>query len=170
MKRWLFLIFLGVIGSFFIRTYVVEGIYIASPSMEPALPVGSHYFVDKLIWSFSLLKRGDIIVFAPPTIHDKELVKRVIGLPGENIRIQEKKVFINGIAIREPYAQFKRANEILQGDNIDEMKIPADSYFVMGDNRDESGDSRDWKNTETGAHVYFIQSKDVKGKLISFLD
>ena len=97
------------------------------------------------------------------------MIKRVIGLPGEAIEIRGKKVFINGSALDEPYAAFKRKDEILVGDNLGPIKIPADSFFVMGDNRDESGDSRDWKDAATGEHIYFVSGKDIKGRLIQLV-
>lgn len=169
MKRWLFLISLGVAGAWVVRSFFFEGIYIATPSMEPALLVGTNVFVDKLTPFFRSFERKEIIVFTPPVPTGKEMVKRIVGLPGETIAIKEKKVFINGQLLNEPYVQFKRKDEILVGDNIPEMKIPDDSYFVMGDNRDESGDSRDWINS-AGEHLYFIHKKDIKGRLMNTLE
>jgi signal peptidase I len=169
MKRWLFLISLGIAGAFIIRSFLFEGIYIATPSMEPTLPVGMNIFVEKITLYFRDFERREIIVFTPPVPMGKEMVKRIIGLPGETIEIKDKQVFINGKFLEEPYAQFKRKDEILVGDNIPAMEIPKDSYFVMGDNRDESGDSRDWKS-ESGEHFYFINKKNIKGRLLNTLE
>jgi signal peptidase I len=170
MKRLLFLVLLGVGGALVIRAVVFEGIYIASPSMEPTLPVGTNYFVDKLTPFFKDFKRGEIIVFAPPVEKEgKELVKRVIGLPGDTVQIADKKVFLNGQPLVEPYAVYKRKDEILVGDNIPALTVPEDSYFVMGDNRDESGDSRDWKDA-SGNPVYFVPKDHIKGRLLNVLE
>lgn len=147
------------------RSLFLEGIYIASPSMEPSLPVGMHYFIDKITPLYRAFERGEIVVFKPPIETEKEMVKRIIGLPGETISIKDKKVYINDKILEEPYTQYKRKDEILVGDNISSMTIPEDSYFVMGDNRDESGDSRDWKKS-SGENLYFVPKKNIKGRVI----
>lgn len=166
MKRWIFLITLGVLSALLFRKYGFEGIYIASPSMETTLPVGTHYFVNKFIYFFRFPQRGEIVVFPSPVGEGIDLVKRIVGLPGETIEIREKKVFINGQPLLEPYAKYKRANEILVGDNLSPVQIPADSYFLMGDNRDESKDSATWKDPKTGNPILFIQRDRIKGKLV----
>ena len=153
-----------------VREVLLEGVYVASPSMEPTLPVGTHYFVNKLSPFFRDFRRGEIVVFPSPVSEQKDLLKRVIGLPGETISIRNKKVFINDAPLDEPYAIFKRKDEILMGDNIDPMTIPEGKYFVMGDNRDESGDSRDWKDAQTGAPIYFVEKEDIRGLLINVLE
>src|SRR5581483_3629811 len=106
---------------------VFEGIYIASSSMEPTLPVGAHYFVDKVSPVFRGPRRLEIVVFESPD-GKKGLVKRVIGLPGETLEIRNKRVSINGKPLDEPYAVFKRKDEILMGDNIAPLSIPERCY------------------------------------------
>lgn len=170
MKRWLFLIALGVGGGLLFRSFAFEGIYIASPSMEPTLPVGTHFFVDKLSFFFRNPHRGEIVELISPIETEKGLVKRVIGLPGETIAIKDKKVYINGQMLNEPYAFYKRKDEILVGDNLAEMKIPEDCYFVLGDNRDESKDSATWKDLKTGQPVYFVHQEEIKGRLMNVLE
>lgn len=170
MKRWIFLIALGVLGALVVRKFVLEGVYVASPSMEPTLTVGTHFFVEKLTFQFRSPRRGEIILFDSPVKEGVGLIKRVIALPGETIAIQNKKVYVNGQPLKEDYVTFKRRDEILVGDNISDMKVMEDSYFVMGDNRDESGDSRDWKNKETGEHIYFVQKQNIKGRLMNVLE
>ncbi|MBI3012027.1 MAG: signal peptidase I [Elusimicrobia bacterium] len=170
IRRLLFLLCLGVGGGLLFRHWAFEGVYVASPSMEPTLPLGTHYFVNKMTYFFRSPKRGEIIVFEPPIKKDKELIKRVIGLPGETLSIQEKKVFLNGEPLKEHYVQYKRKDEILVGDNIAPLTVPPESYFVMGDNRDESGDSRDWKNPQTGEPIYFVHKKLIKGRLLNPLE
>ena len=167
MKRWLFLISPGLAGGLLFRQFAFEGIYIATSSMEPALPVGTHYFADKFSFFFRDPGRGEIIEFSSPVEEGKDLVKGVIGLPGETIRVNDKRVYINGQILQEPYAKYKRKDEALVGDNIPEMKIPGGSYFVLGDNRDESGDSATWKDPKTGQPVYFVQKEKIKGRLMN---
>lgn len=165
MKRWLFLISLGVAGGLLLRQVAFEGIYIASPSMEPTLPVGAHYFVNKISPLFRGPKRLEVIVFTSPTDGKKGLVKRVIGMPGDTLEIKDKQVYIDSHPIDEPYAVFKRKGEILMDDNLPPLKVPDDSYFVMGDNRDWSGDSRDWKDA-AGNHIYFVKKDQIQGYLM----
>ena len=170
MKRWLFLIALGVGGGLIFRQIAYEGIYVATPSMEPTLPVNTNYIVDKLSFYFRRPKRAEIIVFPSPVDEGKDLIKRVIGIPGDRIRIKDKIVLINGRELKEPYARHTRGDEILMGDNIPEIKIPEDSYFVMGDNRDESGDSATWKKPGTDEPLYFIHEGRIKGRLMNVLE
>lgn len=170
MNRWLFLITLGIVGALLFRKFCFEGIYIASPSMETTLPVGTHYFVNKFIYFFRPPKRGEIVVFPSPVGEKIDLVKRIVGLPGEVIAIKNKKVFVNGQPLAEPYAKYKRADEILIGDNLEPVQIPAEHYFVMGDNRDESKDSATWKDPKTGEPILFIHKDSIQGKLIGVLE
>ena len=170
MKRWIFLIALGGTGAAILRSFGFEGIYIATPSMEPTIPVGTSFFVDKISFIFRNPRRSEIIVLASPVEETKDLVKRVIGLPGETISIKEKHVYIGGQEIREPYAKYTRKDEILAGDNLPEMKIPKDSFFVMGDNRDESNDSASWRDPKTHERIYFMKKEQIKGRLMNVLE
>jgi signal peptidase I len=165
MWRLLWLTFLGALGALLLRAFVFEGVYIASASMEPALPVGRHLFVNKLAYRTGSPQRGDIVVFPSPVDDEKDLVKRVIAVAGDDVLIREKKVYLNGAALEEPYAVHDRP-EMLVGDNLDVGVVPPGRVFVMGDNRDHSGDSRDWKDAKTGAPIRFIRIGDIKGKLI----
>ncbi len=151
------------------RTVGCEGIYVATPSMEPTLPVDSSYFVDKFTYIFRDPRRGEIVSLDSPVDSEKGLIKRIIGLPNEKFSIKLKKVYINGALLSEPYTRFKRKDEILMGDNIEEIKIPPEAYFVMGDNRDESGDSRDWKDA-AGNYIYFVKKEHIRGKLMNVLE
>lgn len=134
--------------------------------MEPTLPKGNSYFLNKLAYIFSQPKRGDIIVFPSPVEEKKDLVKRVIALPEDKIQIKEKIVYLNEEKLEEDYVQYTRKYETLVGDNLGPMTIPDNMIFVMGDNRDESGDSRDWKDPITKENIHFISISDIKGKLI----
>ncbi|OGS09338.1 MAG: signal peptidase I [Elusimicrobia bacterium RIFOXYB1_FULL_48_9] len=110
-------------------------------------------------------KRGEIIVFKSP-VDEKELIKRVIAVAGDTVEIKEKEVFINGAPAKEDYVKHTRASELLSGDNINRLTVPASTVFVMGDNRDESNDSRDWINSATGEHIYFLPLSNIKGRVI----
>ena len=124
------------------RTFVVQTFYIPSGSMEPTLNIGDRILVDKLSYHLHAVHRGDIIVFARPPGETLEpgvndLVKRVIGLPGETISGQNGQVYINGKPLAEPWLP----KGVVTG-NFSPVKIPSGHYFVMGDNRDFSSDSR----------------------------
>jgi signal peptidase I len=159
------LLFLALIAAgivFPVRAWVVEPIFIPTASMEPTLPVGRHLFCDKLTLRRRKIERGDIVVFKPPTGEEEEMVKRVIGLPGETVELKEKAVYIDGKALSEDYIQHKRADEKLEGDTLGPVVVPENSYFVLGDNRDESNDSTMWKDKD-GNHLYFVAGADVRG-------
>lgn len=162
LSRLLFLLLVAVAVVLPVRLWVLEPIYIASASMEPTLPVGRHLFTDKLTLRFRPPGRGDIIVFSSPVGDDHGLVKRVIALPGETVELKEKKVYINGRPIEEPYARHTRGGERLQGDDLGPLSVPAGGLFVLGDNRDESDDSTVWKNAG-GERIYYVPLRNVAG-------
>jgi signal peptidase I len=150
---------------FFIMTFVVQAFQIPSGSMEPTLLVGDFLLVNKLVYAPTIsplekailphrdIRRGDIIVFKYPNDLTKDYVKRVIGLPGDKVEIRDKRVYINGAPLTEPYAvhgdpQVYPRNEIDSSlsprDNFGPITVPPDRIFAMGDNRDNSLDSRYW--------------------------
>lgn len=153
-------IVVAVVLALVIRTFVVQAYKIPSSSMVPTLQVGDHLFVskflygtkipftEKIIWKFKEPQRKDIIVFKCPQDLDKDFIKRVIGLPGDKIMIKQKVVYVNDIPIDEPYAiktipSFTDIDSIR--DNWKEYRVvPKDNFFVLGDNRDSSYDSRFW--------------------------
>jgi signal peptidase I len=165
MGRWVFLITLGALGAWVLRACLFEGIVIASGSMEPTLPIGHHAFVNKMAYRAGAPKRGDIVVFPSPVAAEKDMVKRVIAVEGDVIQLKNKEVLLNGQTLREPYVKHTRPEDVLSGDNMEERVVPRGHVFVLGDNRDESGDSRDWVDAE-GKHIYFIPVDKLKGRLI----
>jgi signal peptidase I len=144
-----------MLAAFLVRTFIFQTFYIPSGSMEPTLQVGDRIIVSKLSYDVHSVHRGDIIVFhAPPKESTvcadpsvKDLVKRVIGLPGETISSQGNTVLINGSPIAQPWFP---ATPL--GPPIVTTKIPTGSYFVMGDNRTNSCDSRMW-GTLPGSNI-----------------
>jgi signal peptidase I len=124
-----------------VRAFAIQTFFIPSASMEPTLMIGDRILVDKLSYHLHGVGRGDIVVFAsPPKETDpaiKDLVKRVIGLPGETISSRGGRVYIDGKPLKEPWLP---PGTVTTG--ITPQKIPPDEYFVMGDNRSDSQDSR----------------------------
>lgn len=142
VAEWVSIFLFAILAAFLLRTYVVEAYYIPSGSMEPTLMVGDRILVNKLAFDFSKVHRGEIVVFRKtpgdlggPKI--KDLVKRVIGLPGETISSSNGKVMINGKPLKEPWLP---KGVLTRG--IRTQKIPPHQYFLLGDNRSNSLDSR----------------------------
>lgn len=137
---WIIVVVLAVGFSLVFRIYVAEGRWIPSESMVPTLQVGDRLIIEKVTPRFTGIARGDIIVFRPPSTSSQkeDMIKRVIGLPGDTIVIKSGKVYINGKALNEPYEAEKPSADFKP------YKVPENSYFVMGDNRNDSYDSRYW--------------------------
>ena len=155
-------IVIAVILALFVRTWVVEAFTIPTGSMEHNLLVGDYLLVNKFVLAPALsgaerlllpqgtVARGDIIVFKFPRDPDRDFIKRVIGLPGETLEVREGEVYIDGGALDEPWlrqpgtASAAGAAVIPRRDNHGPVAIPAGHYFMMGDNRGNSEDSRVW--------------------------
>jgi signal peptidase I len=170
-------IVIAVILALFVRTWVVQAFKIPTGSMENNLLIGDHLLVNKFIFGptplaigravlpVRAIRRGDIIVFKYPDEPDRDFIKRVIGLPGETIELKNKKVYVDGKPLDEPYVHFltppsSEDQEVTSYDvreNFAPKTVPADQYFVMGDNRDNSQDSRYWG---------FLPRGYVKGKAL----
>jgi signal peptidase I len=155
-------IVIAVILALFVRTWVVQAFKIPTGSMENNLLIGDHLLVNKFVFGPTTgldravmpvreIKRGDIVVFKYPVEPERDFIKRVIGLPGDTIELRAKKVYVNGQPIDEPYVHFlTTSSEGSEVTSIDvrerygPVTVPSDQYFVMGDNRDNSQDSRYW--------------------------
>lgn len=154
-----------------IRTFVVQAFKIPSGSMIPTLEIGDHILVNKFIYGFRIPytrirlfpftkpQRGDVIVFVYPEDKSKDFIKRVVGVGGDTVEIRDKRVFINGKPWEDPHAFFTDPRIIPRGmdprDNFGPVRVPEGELFVMGDNRDNSRDSRYWG---------FVHVGEVKGK------
>ena len=166
----------AVILALFVRTWVFQAFKIPTGSMEPNLLIGDHLIVNKM--RFVPVKRGDVVVFKFPKDPERDFVKRVIGLPGDKVELHHKKVFINGQPIDEPYAHFMEPPSADGSPKIDDVReeygpvnVPADQYFMMGDNRDNSEDSRYWgflpKSYIKGNAEFLYFSVDDQANLVS---
>ncbi len=140
-------VFLIIVVFILLGVFAVQPVVVEGTSMLPQLHDGERLLVNKLVYykfrsvSWGHIERGDIVVFWYPSDPDKSYVKRVIGLPGESVEIRNGKVFINGLELNEPYI------DNIHNQNLRENVVKAVDlhyYFVMGDNRDNSSDSRFW--------------------------
>ena len=146
----------ALVIAFLIRTFVIQTFYIPSGSMEPTLLVGDRIIAYKLFYGLNNVKRGDIIVFKFPLNPKKDYIKRVIGLPGDKIKIRDKVVYINDKRLIEPYVVHRdKWNIGFPRDDYGPIVVPPGSLFVLGDNRDSSEDSRYWG---------FVPEKNIVGR------
>jgi signal peptidase I len=139
-----------------ITHHIAQATVVPTESMSPTILVGDHFFLDKVAFPANYpqalqkllptrtIKRGEILAFWSPQTPDLRLVKRVIGLPGETIELRNRIVYINGRKLDEPYAVYTDSQNFPRRDDMAAVTIPADSFFMMGDNRDNSNDSRFW--------------------------
>jgi len=125
------------VALYFAVDVVIDRVEVFNVSMEPTVVQGEVIFVNKLAYRFGKVERGDIVTFHYPLDPQVDYIKRAIGLPGDEVVIENGEVFINGIKINEPYLK-----NVTNGEGT--WIVPADMYFVMGDNRQESVDSRSW--------------------------
>ena len=136
---------------------MVQAFKIPSESMVPTLLVGDHLlgnkfaygikvpFTDFYIYKGEDPRRGDVVIFEYPNDPSVDYIKRVIGVPGDTVKVVNKQLYVNGEAVQEPYTQFIDGDTIRPiRDNFGEMTLPPGKYFMMGDNRDNSEDSRFW--------------------------
>ncbi|HEX2252010.1 MAG TPA: signal peptidase I [Thermoanaerobaculia bacterium] len=170
LRDYLEALLIAVIFATFARTYVVQAFKIPSGSMEENLLVGDHILVNKFLygptaseWERRLLpvrdvRRGDVVVFRFPDDPERDFIKRCVGLPGDVVELVDKRLFINGAEVdddsytvhrdervfpRSPFIDEGRRNR----DNYGPYRVPEDGFFCLGDNRDNSRDSRAWRHT-----------------------
>ncbi len=162
---------IAIILALFIRTFVVQAFKIPSGSMKPTLQVGDHILVNKFIYGVKLPftdttlipisqpDREDIIVFEYPVEPDKDFIKRVVGIPGDKVEIKNKQVFVNDKPVDSSYSMHTDGQNlpatVNHRDNFGPVSVPEGAYFVMGDNRDNSYDSRFWG---------FVEEEAIKGE------
>lgn len=139
--EWVTILVVAVLAAVLLRSFVIQPYYIPSGSMEPTLMIGDKVLVNKLSYDFHSVHRGDVVVFKKPAKDYspgiKDLIKRVIGLPGETISASGGSVYINGRPLKEPWLPRTTTTA-----DFPPVHIPAGDYFMMGDNRGNSADSR----------------------------
>ena len=142
-----------LIFAFIIRTFVFQPFVVDGSSMVPSFHDRDYLIVNKFDYRFQAPQRGDVIVFKSPTIPNTNFIKRIIGLPGETVKIENNQVSVNGKVLSEPYINKEDGTEdSLQIAPIDRT-LASNEYWVMGDNRDHSSDSRDWGPLQKSAII-----------------
>jgi len=173
LREYVEAILLAIVIAFFIRTFVIQAYKIPSGSMKPTLLIGDHILVSKFNYGVKLPfvrstlipvgspRRGDIVVFIYPEDRSKDFIKRLVGLPGDTVEVRDKQILLNGQPWKETHGVHSDSlvipGAVQPRDNFGPVKVPEGSLFVMGDNRDESYDSRFWG---------FVDMKDVLGKAL----
>jgi len=171
VREWSEAIIIAILIALFIRTFVVQAFKIPSGSMKPTLQIGDHLLVNKFIYGIKIPfvrktllpinnpRREDIVVFIYPMDKSKDFIKRVVGIAGDTIEIRNKKIYLNGSLYNDGHGVYTDRRffpaSIQPRDNFGPVTVPAEHIFVMGDNRDQSYDSRFWG---------FVDLKDVLGK------
>ena len=161
---------IAILLALVIRTYLVQAFKIPSGSMEDTLAIGDNLLVSKFVYGTKIPfvdarvltvrdpRQGDVVVFEYPEDPSKDFIKRVIGVPGDVVEGKEKRVYVNGKLYANPHEVHKEKDiipkEMNPRDTFGPITVPANSYFVMGDNRDRSYDSRFWK---------FVRRDQIKG-------
>jgi signal peptidase I len=172
-KEYLEPIIIAVLIALFIRTFIIQAFKIPSSSMEPTLLVGDYLLVNKFVYGvkipftdiklFQLKKpqRGDIVVFIYPKDRSKDFIKRVIGTEGEKVEVIRDKIYINDHLVDDPWGLYSEKSDWIRQLQLMErfgpVVVPKDSLFVLGDNRDNSQDSRFWG---------FVNVSAVRGKAL----
>ncbi len=140
LRLWLRDVLISIAASFAIITFLYQPVRVEGTSMQPELRDQDRLFINKFAYRFESISRGDVVVFHYPRDPEKSYIKRVIALPGDTLSIDEGRVYVNGKKIDEPYVPRRYHDER----SIAEMTIPPNEYFVMGDHRSISSDSRDF--------------------------
>jgi signal peptidase I len=148
IKEWVEPILLAVILALVIRTFFLQAFKIPTGSMRPTLIENDRVLVNKILYDYKEPKHGDIIVFRYPVDGKKDFIKRLVGLPGDTIEIRQGKVLINDEPLPKDspmrkYYYYNREDWEYGKENM-KIKVPANSYFVLGDNSAQSSDSRNW--------------------------
>ncbi len=138
----------GII-AFLIITFIGQVTVVKGASMEPTLQDNERLIANKISYRFTPPQRGDIIIFKPPLETKRNYIKRIIGIPGDKIQIINGEVYLNDEKLEEPYVKYRSFED------LPAFTVPPDSYFVLGDNRSNSSDSRYWG---------FVPRKNVIGK------
>lgn len=143
-------VILTVLLAFVLRFFVLQPYIVEGASMEPSFRNNQYIIIDKLSYRLRAPQRGEVVVLHPPVEPNENYIKRIVALPGETIELKEGNVFINGTELQETYLGD-------ENHNTEEVSLPskvtlgADEYFVLGDNRSHSSDSREWGSIHKSA-------------------
>ena len=181
----------AIVLALFIRTFVVQAFKIPSGSMKETLLIGDHILVNKFIYGVKIPyvdktiiaikdpKREDIVVFRYPEDPSLDFIKRVVGVAGDVVEIRNKKVYVNGDVVERDYAQHTQPHSLpaafSRRDNFGPVTVPTHSLFVLGDNRDNSKDSRFWGFVDLSAvkgkafMIYWSWNKQNSGSFINYV-
>ncbi len=155
-------ILFALVAAVILRLFVVSAYRVSSGSMEDTLLTGDYIFVNKLAYKYHEPASGDIIVFDYPLNRDKTYIKRLVALPGQTVEVIDKALFVDGEMAEIPTNSKHTDPHVLAADlsardNFGPVQVPPGNFFVMGDNRDESQDSRFWG---------FVKAEDIRGKAL----
>ncbi len=153
IKEWALTILTAIVLVIIIRTFLLDSRIVPSASMVPTIEIGDRLFVEKVTHRFSGIERGDVVVFVPPAASNLEddLIKRVVGLPGDTLEMKDGTLYVNSEPVEEPYIA-----EPIQYE-FPALEVPEGKMFVLGDNRNRSFDSHEWG---------FADIESVKGKAL----
>lgn len=151
LKEWVGVILTAIAIVVLLRVFIIDNRVVPTPSMVPSIECGDRLFVEKVTHRFKGLNRGEVIVFAPPEASGltDDLIKRLIGLPGDTVEIRDGQLYVNDKVVQEPYLAEPIENDFAK------VTVPPGKIFVLGDNRNHSFDSEEWG---------FADVDSVKGK------
>jgi signal peptidase I len=140
LRSWFRDILVALAVAVFIVIFVIQPVKVEGTSMQPHLADQDRIFVNRFIYQFADIRRGDVVVFWYPKDRNKSFIKRIIGIPGDEVEIREGVVYRNGSKIDEPYL----SREYWDYRSYPKVIVPCGQYFVLGDHRNSSNDSRHW--------------------------
>jgi signal peptidase I len=159
MKEWVEPIIIALLLALFIRAFFVQAFKIPTGSMRMTLLEGDRILVNKLVYRFHKPQRGEIVVFKYPQDRKRDFIKRLIAVGGETVEIKDFKIYINDALVTEPLVirqnRYYNRDEWAYGKTGQKVHVPEGYYFVLGDNSENSSDSRNWG---------FVPQKDVIGR------
>jgi signal peptidase I len=146
LKSWCRDILVAFAIAIFLVIFVIQPVKVEGTSMQPHLVDQERIFVNRFIYRFTDIRRGDVVVFWYPKDRNKSFIKRVLGVPGDAVEIRSGSVYVNGLRVREPYI----SPEFRDHRSFKKVVVPGGQYFVLGDHRNSSNDSRNWGFVEKG--------------------
>jgi signal peptidase I len=140
LRGWLKDVLLALVIAVLMVVFLYQPVKVEGTSMQPQLDDQERIFVNKFVYRFEEIRRGDVIVFYYPRDLSKSFIKRVVGVPGDSVAIKNGRVLINGVRLEEPYLK----TNFLDSDSYPPVLVKEGNYYVLGDHRNASNDSRSW--------------------------